>query len=70
MSDPPPVNFLLPKHDGSSILNGRHLIVAAETWKPWFEIAERSDGSLAYNGIMLNVLLYLSESLNFTYTMV
>ncbi len=30
----------------------RHLLVAADTWMPWFSIQESDDGSRSYTGIM------------------
>ena len=43
-------------------------MVAAETWKPWVLISKEA-GEMKYSGIMLKVLEFLQESLNFTITM-
>ena len=48
--------------------NGKRLMVAAETWKPWVLISKEA-GEMKYSGIMLKVLEFLQESLNFTITM-
>ena len=65
-------NPLLPSktNNTDSLLSGKHLIVAGEIWQPWFNIEEHENGTLAYSGIMWEVLNYLATSLNFTYTMV
>lgn len=47
---------------------GLHLRVAAEQWVPWLRITEVEEtGRLTYSGIMHNILLALSSSMNFTY---
>ncbi len=50
-------------------MSGRHLLIAADTWQPWFLITQ-GDKGLSYSGIMWEVLQHLSQSMNFTYTMV
>lgn len=53
----------------STALNGKHLIVAAEHWPPYFMIS----GDLKHpvlSGVMSQVLSYLQTSLNFTSTVV
>ncbi|XP_063867890.1 glutamate receptor ionotropic, delta-2-like isoform X2 [Scylla paramamosain] len=51
--------------DGGGAL---HLRVAAEQWVPWLRITKNQDtGSLTYSGIMHNILLALSSTMNFTY---
>lgn len=68
------VNFLLPKRRSAisaSSMRGRHVIIAAEKWPPWFDIEDRNDGKEPlYSGIMWKMLGYLQESINFTYTIV
>ncbi|XP_071529502.1 glutamate receptor ionotropic, delta-1-like [Panulirus ornatus] len=45
-----------------------HLVVAAEQWVPWLRITENEDSrELTYSGIMYNILISLSQALNFTY---
>ena len=51
-------------------MNGKHFIVAAERWSPWFIIEENSVGSLMYSGIMWNFMEQVSSALNFTFTVV
>lgn len=46
---------------------GLHLRVAAEQWVPWLRITKVEEtGRLTYSGIMHNILLALSSSMNFT----
>ncbi|CAL4135189.1 unnamed protein product, partial [Meganyctiphanes norvegica] len=52
------------------VVTQRHLTVCAETWNPWMRIKEGEDGEMNYSGIMFNVLEFLAEAMNFTYTMV
>ena len=65
-------NFLLPKTDYKNSLWGKHVTIAGESWKPWFEISvvPGTKTELKYSGIMWDVLMYLSTSMNFTFTVV
>ncbi|XP_066973933.1 glutamate receptor ionotropic, delta-2-like isoform X2 [Macrobrachium rosenbergii] len=46
----------------------RHLIIGAEQWVPWIRITENATtGTLEYSGIVYNILLALSQTMNFTY---
>ncbi len=36
----------------------RHLLVAAETWRPWFEVLDTEEES--YSGVCWEVILYQS----------
>ncbi len=36
----------------------RHLLVAAETWRPWFEVLDTEEES--YSGVCWEVISYLS----------
>ena len=44
-----------------------HFIVAADDWSPFFEVNAESSSDKPYSGIMLQLLEYVRESLNFTY---
>ncbi|XP_069937680.1 glutamate receptor ionotropic, kainate 5-like [Cherax quadricarinatus] len=45
-----------------------HLVVGAEQWVPWLRITQHElTGDLTYSGIMYNLLLALSQTMNFTY---
>ncbi|XP_042205542.1 probable glutamate receptor [Homarus americanus] len=45
-----------------------HLVVGAEQWVPWLRITEDPyTGHLTYSGIMFNLLVALSRTMNFTY---
>ena len=50
-------------------LHGKHLIVAAEHWPPYFIISEDLEHPVL-SGVMSQVLSYLQTSLNFTSTVV
>ena len=43
-----------------------HFIVAADEWSPFFEVTSGS-ADKPYNGVMLQLLEYVRQSLNFTY---
>ena len=47
-------------------LTKNHFIVAADDWSPFFEVNVRSPDK-QYNGIMLELLEYVRQALNFTY---
>ncbi len=38
-----------------SSMGGKHMIVAAETWQPWFAIDEQPDGSLSYRHSVFSI---------------
>ena len=48
-------------------LTKNHFIVAADDWSPFFEVNAESSSDKPYSGIMLQLLEYVRESLNFTY---
>ena len=50
--------------------NGKRLRVAAEQWDPWVVLDSEEAGQTKYSGIMIKILEYLQESLNFTTTIV
>ena len=43
-----------------------HLIVAADDWRPFFEVNIDSQ-NITYNGVMFQLLEFVQKSLNFTY---
>ena len=58
-------------------LKGRHIVVAAENWLPYFYFHENDDCNVnivedqqCYEGIMYDLLLHMSLALNFTYDLV
>lgn len=51
----------------------KHLLVGAEDWPPWFlinSITSQNLTSVSYGGIMWDVLLQLSRSMNFTFSII
>ena len=62
--------LLIPSVLGTSPgLDGKHLIVAAEHWPPYFIISGDLEHPV-FSGIMSQVLNYLQTSINFTSTIV
>ena len=48
-------------------VGGSHTLrMAAETWDPFYRIAEGNDGRVVYSGVMKKVMDYLRSSLNLT----
>ncbi|XP_022236206.1 glutamate receptor ionotropic, delta-2-like, partial [Limulus polyphemus] len=47
-----------------------HLRVTVEEWEPWVWVNETSDGKVAIEGPMADVLEFLAKSVNFTYTLI
>ena len=42
-------------------LHKQHLILAGETWQPWFYIHEEDGRTTTYSGVMWDVLLHLAK---------
>ena len=51
-------------------LNGKVLIMSAESWDPWLTISEDNYGHVRYSGVMANILEFLQANLNFTTVLV
>ena len=64
-----PLLQVLPQVIGATELNGKHLIIAAEHWPPYFKIS-MDQGHPVFAGVMSLVLEYLQTTLNFTSTIV
>ena len=65
-----PLLQVLPHVKGATDLNGKHLIIAAEHWPPYFIISVDNQGHPVFSGVMSLVLEYLQTTLNFTSTIV
>ena len=61
--------LLIPSALGTGALNGKHLIIAAEHWPPFFTISGDQIHPM-FSGVMSLVLDYLQTTLNFTSTFV
>ena len=62
--------LLVPSVKGQNeTLNGKHLLIAAEHWPPFFIISGNLEHPV-FSGVMSQVLGYLQTSMNFTSTIV
>ena len=64
------LNPLLARKKSTGLLNGKHLIVAANNWTPYITFKDKGNGTIEYSGFMYDALVFLSESLNFTYKII
>ena len=53
-------------------MNKTHLTIVTENWVPWFSIQDDPDSieKKIFTGVMMKVLLLLSQRLNFTFDLI